>query len=685
MSDVFISYASEDRSRIQPLVDALHAEGWSVWWDRELTTGGQFDDEIERALTEARCVVVAWSEHSVRKIWCRAEASAGLERQVLVPFRLDDTRPPLPFRQCQTVSLVDWPERRAGLDELIRGVRGMLEHGTQPDQRLENGTVVVGHRQANRPRWWLGAVALIAIASLFAVQMFNVRAVQAPPVDLTSPKSIAVLRFRNVDENTDHAYLAEGLAGALVDALNQVPALAVMDRGRSFQHSIANETVQAIGTTLDVDHVLAGSMEVLGERMRVSAALYSREGEQLYVYRDDEPIAQFLSVQDKVVSNVLTALEIHLDAHEAELMRDWGTRNVDAYLAAVEADSFHKRLDQKSLHYAAVRLREAIALDPGFLLAHAILAHTLADLALFTPDTTDRLALREELVWLRQAVEHLDGNADAFAAIDIAERKMTMRSLRELEVVVRAHIQDEGTPHRAHGSYVEFAELLKTGHLFREAAQYLDLYQQFAKDDLGVLLPRTELAGLTLGPQRAMAMEKKSLTVFQNNVGMLTSLVLRLALIGDYEEAERYLARLEENDQSGMWTYSARLFLDVLRGDLPAGSEQLRAALDDPRCNDYLRGVTYFILGDVATGVAWWEKARANVGGNRFPVLFYLVNNESMYPASVLDDSRYQNYLEEAGMGRNWTAYLRAKVAELAPITGILPGDPAPQVVHLTR
>lgn len=542
-------------------------------------------------------------------------------------------------------------------------------------------------RVSPRGAWWLGALALTAIVGVAAVRIFDVQAIsQRPAAALASPKSIAVIRFRNVDGSSDHAYLADGMASALLDALSKAPTLSVMDRGRSFTHSIANETIQAIGAELGVDHVLEGSVQVLGDRMRVSAALYrSSDGERLYVYRDEEPIAQFLHVQDKVVSNVLTALEIHLDDDQAAQMRHWGTTSVDAYLAALEADSFHRRFDQKSLQYAVQRFHAAIAFDPGFVLAYTLLARTLADLDLLTLDTTQRPALRDELVRLREAVQHLEGNSDALAAIDITERKMTMQSLREIEVVLRAGIQDEGSPHRAYTGYLGYADLLKTGHLFREAAQYVDLYERFAQGDLGVFLRRTELTGLTLGNERAIAMEKKSLTMLQNNVGMLTSLVLRLALAGEYGEAERYLARLDENDQSRVWAFSARLFFGVLRGDLPAGSEQLRAALDDPLCNDYLRGVAHFIVGDVPAGIAWWEKSRGNVGTNRLPALYLMVDNESMFPATVLNDSRYQNFLDEVGMGRNWTAYLRAKVAELAPITGIESADPTPQAVVVTR
>lgn len=126
MSDIFLSYASEDRPRIEPLVAALESAGWSVWWDRNLVAGPSFDEKIEEALSAAQCVVVVWTENSVASRWCRAEANEGLERKILVPVCLDDVRPPLVFRSSQTASLVGWPERRSGLDDLLKGVQACL-------------------------------------------------------------------------------------------------------------------------------------------------------------------------------------------------------------------------------------------------------------------------------------------------------------------------------------------------------------------------------------------------------------------------------------------------------------------------------------------------------------------------------------------------------------------------------
>jgi hypothetical protein len=68
MSDVFLSYASEDRGRVAAIVSALEASGLSVWWDRAIQVGASYDDAIEVALNAARCVVTVWTERLLGRI-----------------------------------------------------------------------------------------------------------------------------------------------------------------------------------------------------------------------------------------------------------------------------------------------------------------------------------------------------------------------------------------------------------------------------------------------------------------------------------------------------------------------------------------------------------------------------------------------------------------------------------------
>ena len=112
MTDIFISYASEDREAARYFAEALGQEGWDVWWDREIPAGESFESFIEARLGEAAAVIVLWSKTSVDSIWVRAEAAEALKQDKLIPVLVNETDPPLVFRQIQMAALAGWTGAR---------------------------------------------------------------------------------------------------------------------------------------------------------------------------------------------------------------------------------------------------------------------------------------------------------------------------------------------------------------------------------------------------------------------------------------------------------------------------------------------------------------------------------------------------------------------------------------------
>ena len=109
-TDVFVSYKAEDRARLKPLVAALEAEGFSVWWDEQIGAGANWQEEIEQHLDAARCVLVAWTKGSVggEGHFVRDEARRAHRRRAYVPVCFDPVEPPLGFGEVQAISLKGW-------------------------------------------------------------------------------------------------------------------------------------------------------------------------------------------------------------------------------------------------------------------------------------------------------------------------------------------------------------------------------------------------------------------------------------------------------------------------------------------------------------------------------------------------------------------------------------------------
>jgi len=136
MSDIFISYAREDRDRVAPLANTLAGHGWDVFWDRAIPTGKTWREVIGAELQAARCVMVIWSRHSITSDWVLEEADVGRERAVLVPVLIDDVKPPLGFRAVQAASLLAWDgtPKSPALAQLLADIGKMLDAPTGADE-----------------------------------------------------------------------------------------------------------------------------------------------------------------------------------------------------------------------------------------------------------------------------------------------------------------------------------------------------------------------------------------------------------------------------------------------------------------------------------------------------------------------------------------------------------------------
>jgi hypothetical protein len=124
MPSVFLSYDHEDAGWAGAIASAIERAGHSVWWDRHIHSGAEFNTEIEAAVEQADAVVVLWSERSVRSAWVRDEAAEGRDAGKLVPVLVESVKPPMGFRQFQTLDLTGWSggKKIPRLAELLQAI-----------------------------------------------------------------------------------------------------------------------------------------------------------------------------------------------------------------------------------------------------------------------------------------------------------------------------------------------------------------------------------------------------------------------------------------------------------------------------------------------------------------------------------------------------------------------------------
>ena len=183
MSDIFISYAREDKGRVEILAKALQANGWSVWWDPQIPAGKRFDQVIEEALAAAKCIIVVWSSHSISSLYVRAEANEGFKREILVPVMIEEVTVPLVFRQFQTALLMDWhgSTQDPAFEKLVKDIEGTLGSPATPSKT--NGPAPIAKRRVLFPKYpiTIGAVVFIALLTGLVIWLYNSQSNRTSP------------------------------------------------------------------------------------------------------------------------------------------------------------------------------------------------------------------------------------------------------------------------------------------------------------------------------------------------------------------------------------------------------------------------------------------------------------------------------------------------------------------------
>jgi TolB-like protein len=401
MHDVFVSYSRDDRETAQRFALGFEREGFSVWWDQAIVAGEAFDRATEKALREARAVVVLWSKRSVESDWVRAEATEARAAGRLVPAMIEPCKRPVIFELTQTADLVGWdgdagdPRWRA----LVDGLRRTLA----PSQPGAASAPSASPRQAPpaRPRMRVALPAAVALAA-FAAAGFSWIALrrergQPPATDDRAAGAVArepaeavtlaVLPCANRSPDPAQEYFSDGLTEEILNQLANIPALRLTGRTSSFSFKGKDEDLRQIGARLGVGYLLEGSVRKDGDQLRVTARLVrAADGTHRWSQSHDRSLSGVFAVQDEIARDVARALSVTLDIGTLNRARG-GTTHVEAFDAYLRWREFRlsERVDPDEQRRMAQRLREAVALDPGFLLAWDGLAQSLTLLARRAP------------------------------------------------------------------------------------------------------------------------------------------------------------------------------------------------------------------------------------------------------------------------------------------------------------
>ena len=383
MADVFVSYARSDKPRVAPLVAAIQAKGWSVWWDPAIDPGQEFDRQIAAELKATAAVLVVWTPVSVESRWVRGEAREGADRGVLVPVRFDGASLPIDVRALHTTDMDGWNEdpQSPQCQEILRALSSILS-GQRADQASPAKAPVV-------PSPVAGGAARV---------------------------SICVLPFTNMSADPEQEHFSDGITEDIITELSRWRMLSVRSRSASFRYRGVAVDMKQVARELNVRYVVEGSIRRIGDRIRITAQLIDADsGSHIWGEKYDGNVADVFSVQDQVVQKIVSTLVGRVQAADIERARRKPPSSLAAYEYVLRANALP--WDNPEGSAEATRLLEAaIKLDPGYGLAHAVLAALRWD-EWYKDRSGSDVGLQEAYALAKRAVELDQNESTCFAML----------------------------------------------------------------------------------------------------------------------------------------------------------------------------------------------------------------------------------------------------------------------------
>lgn len=392
MQDIFLSYTREDQATARRFAEAFEREGFSVWWDTTLHSGDAYDKVTEKALKEARAVVVLWSQKSVDSRWVRSEATVAARQGTLVPVMIEPCERPVMFELTHTADLTHWTgDKRdkawlAYLADVRRYVEGKQPPLDQPASRAQHTPPSAGRTSPptiNRRSAIGGAVALAAAAGGYAAWQAGLFG------SGSSGNSVAVLPFSNLSGDATQSYLSDGLAAEIRSALARNSLLQVVAQTSSDSVRDHKEDAKQISRKLGVNFLLDGNVRRSGDTLRIVAELINgRTGFTKWTQTFDRSMRDVFAVQSEIAGAVAGALSAAVAANSPATGQGAGsnrvgdTESVAAYEAFLRGkELFTLATGETTDRASAEAFEQAIGIDANYGAAHAARSRALTAIA----------------------------------------------------------------------------------------------------------------------------------------------------------------------------------------------------------------------------------------------------------------------------------------------------------------
>src|SRR6266513_5785765 len=237
----------------------------------------------------------------------------------------------------------------------------------------------------------------------FASQAYASPAVLETREDVSKlpEKSIAVVPFESLSADPNNTFFADAIQDEILTDLSKIADLKVISRTSVMQYKTGvKRNLREIADELGVAHIVEGSVQPAGNRVRVRAQLIeARADKHVWAERYDRPLDDVFAIQTDIAKAIADQLQAKLSPAEKAAIEQAPTTNLVAYDRYLRAKTFFEMLTfdargPENFRQALRLLEQAVAHDPTFLLAYCLMARAHAYLYfLGTEHTSARVAL----------------------------------------------------------------------------------------------------------------------------------------------------------------------------------------------------------------------------------------------------------------------------------------------------
>ena len=496
-----------------------------------------------------------------------------------------------------------------------------------------SGVAVTRDSSLRRRSGELVVVAMAVLALLVALSFWQSRfrrtATLSPPAQTTSQpalRTLAVLPFRNLSGSERDQSWGVGMADAVISRLTSLRNLAVRPTSSVLKYVQTPADPSQVARELEVESVLDGTFQRVGEVIRVSVQLVNRDKRAQWAKRYDLRAQDMLKFQDELAQKVVEGLQVQVSAAEHESMTAPMTSSPDAYRLYLDArfywNDYLLRFKAESLHQGQRLLERAVAKDPAFAQAYAWMSILYSfsyhmEWGTGPQNPLENLNRAEQAA--QRAVEANPHLADGYLALGVAHQMQG----RNVEAV-NNHRQALGL-----APNLEWAWLM-LGHSYRWCG-LLELASQSLRRSIE-LSPTTHFSYwwhaqvmLYQGQDRQAEQELRGLLARSSDEEYHPRSYLGEVLYyqGKLEEAEALLVRAVELKGSAI-TYDAlyfSAFLYASRGERNKIDPQLLKLRPEVVTDSdvaYGEGGVYALLGEKGQALTWLRRA-VQLGNHNYP------------------------------------------------------------------